>query len=263
MSGRVANLIIPGACKSGTSSLHTYLGRHADIFMSQRKEPHFFSSDDYFEQGSGAYAELFEESGSARILGESSTTYMIFPNVIERIADTLEDPRFIFALRNPVERVESHHRWLQALGLEDLPLKQAFMYDRGDAPDFRASRQGDKGNKFGYYDQESRYGTHIERFITQFGRDRVLVITTETLASDPQSTLDQCARFLGVAPFTGVETVWDNATPDRGQDRIADDDRRWLRGFFVEEVARLREITGMPFDEWEQDYPMDSTLHAR
>ena len=37
------NLFIPGAAKSGTSSLHNYLNKHPDIFMSESKEPHFFS----------------------------------------------------------------------------------------------------------------------------------------------------------------------------------------------------------------------------
>lgn len=36
------NLFIPGAAKSGTSSLHDYLGLHSEIFMSSVKESHYF-----------------------------------------------------------------------------------------------------------------------------------------------------------------------------------------------------------------------------
>ena len=35
------NLLIVGAAKSGTTSLHNYLNQHPDIFMCSPKEPHF------------------------------------------------------------------------------------------------------------------------------------------------------------------------------------------------------------------------------
>ena len=35
------NLLIVGAAKSGTTSLHNYLNQHSDIFMCSPKEPHF------------------------------------------------------------------------------------------------------------------------------------------------------------------------------------------------------------------------------
>ena len=37
------NFLIIGAAKSGTSALWRYLGEHPDIFMSKKKEPHFFA----------------------------------------------------------------------------------------------------------------------------------------------------------------------------------------------------------------------------
>ena len=35
------NLLIVGAAKSGTTSLHNYLNQHPDVFMCSPKEPHF------------------------------------------------------------------------------------------------------------------------------------------------------------------------------------------------------------------------------
>ena len=40
------NLLIVGAAKSGTTSLHNYLNQHPDIFMSNLKEPHFLINTD-------------------------------------------------------------------------------------------------------------------------------------------------------------------------------------------------------------------------
>ena len=35
------NLLIVGAAKSGTTSLHNYLNQHPEVFMCNPKEPHF------------------------------------------------------------------------------------------------------------------------------------------------------------------------------------------------------------------------------
>ena len=45
MSGRLPTFIVIGAAKSGTTSLHDYLGQHPDVFMSVEKEPRFFAFD--------------------------------------------------------------------------------------------------------------------------------------------------------------------------------------------------------------------------
>ena len=40
------NLLIVGAAKSGTTSLHHYLNQHNEIFMSKHKEPHFLINNE-------------------------------------------------------------------------------------------------------------------------------------------------------------------------------------------------------------------------
>jgi len=48
------NLLIIGAQKSGTASLHDYLNCHLDISMSEKKEVGFFAQ--HWEKGLGCYA---------------------------------------------------------------------------------------------------------------------------------------------------------------------------------------------------------------
>ena len=43
MKNKKPNLIIIGAMKSGTTSLHNYLNLHPEIYMSKKKETDFFS----------------------------------------------------------------------------------------------------------------------------------------------------------------------------------------------------------------------------
>ena len=57
--GRPPTFVIPGASKSGTSSLHHYLSAHPDIYMPPEKELHFFSRDANYEQGLNAYEAHF------------------------------------------------------------------------------------------------------------------------------------------------------------------------------------------------------------
>ena len=75
---RLPNLFIPGAGKSGTSSLHKYLNQHPDIYMSKNKEPHFFCHDDFNSKWE-AYLQFYQEGIDKRYRGESSTGYMVFP----------------------------------------------------------------------------------------------------------------------------------------------------------------------------------------
>jgi hypothetical protein len=277
--------------------------------MSPVKEPAYFADDRAFANGVTSYAELFgsPEAATARYRGESSTAYMLFPRAVERIRSTLGEPRLIFVLRNPIDRVWSHYRWLVALGNERRPLRPAFLADLDHEPDFGSSIKGN----FRYYGCESRYATHLTRFVDAFGRPRILVITAEELRERPEQTLRRCTDFLGLAPLQSVPQRSENVTPparwgraftlisgdqsssavvnrlnrvlapararlmaagpaarirdsalrrlaDSDSIRLDDEDRTWLRDFFVDEVARLRELTGMAFDEWSADFPLRS-----
>ena len=48
---KTPNFIIIGAMKCATSTLHEQLALQPGIFMSQLKEPNFFSNDEEYEKG--------------------------------------------------------------------------------------------------------------------------------------------------------------------------------------------------------------------
>ena len=70
MSGesRLPNLIVIGAQKCGTTSLHYYLGVHPDIFMSREKELRYFVEEFNWGKGIDWYRSHF--GANASILGE-------------------------------------------------------------------------------------------------------------------------------------------------------------------------------------------------
>ena len=45
------DLVIVGAMKAGTTSLHRYLREHPQILMAAGKELHFFSAAEHWDQG--------------------------------------------------------------------------------------------------------------------------------------------------------------------------------------------------------------------
>jgi hypothetical protein len=203
------NLFIPGAAKSGTSTLHNLLNQHPDIYMSKIKEPHFFSWDEQFKKGIRYYSKLFEEGKKAKYRGESTTGYMVFPNVIERLKNIIqENPKFIFILRNPIDRAYSHYWWLKGMGFEEKDFKEAFLYDIDEEPDPNNRFSGN----YKYYYQFGLYGKWLLRFYENFPKENIFIITTEQLRENQLDTLNKCFKFLDVKPLDSLENVIENET---------------------------------------------------
>ena len=191
------NLIIPGAAKSGTSSLHEYLNFHPDIFMSENKEPHFFNDDNkYFnDQEFEAYIESFRDGVNCKIRGESSTGYFVFKNTFLRIKEKLgENVKFILLLRNPVDRAYSHYWWLKGVGNESKSFLDAINFDKNQEPDYRLALNG--GN-FKFYFQFGLYAKWLKEYLNCFKSENILIITSEELRADKLGTLNKCFSFFG------------------------------------------------------------------
>ena len=103
------NLVIIGAMKCGTTSLHYYLDQHPDISMSAKKETNFFTPRG-FDKGVEWYEQQF--TGGTRICGEASPNYSYFdrfPGVPERMHSVIPEPRIIYMVRNPIRRILSQY----------------------------------------------------------------------------------------------------------------------------------------------------------
>ena len=135
MSNILPNLLIIGAAKSGTTSLHNYLNQHPDIFMSSPKEPHFLINKEIGVQRIpnavvelGDYKKLFVGYRNKKYRGESSVMYLSFPEfTIRNIQKYLsEDIKIIIMLRNPVERAYSGYQHVKRYNvMENLSFEEA------------------------------------------------------------------------------------------------------------------------------------------
>ncbi len=175
------DFVIIGAMKCGTSTLHAQLAAQPQFFMSEPKEPNFFSNDEIYAKGEGWYRGLFATAPAGAIKGESSTHYTklpSYPKTVERLAALIPDANFIYIMRDPVERLISQyiHEWTE--GLISCPIDEA-LEKHPDLIDY------------------SRYGRQLQPFLDRFGKARMLPVFFERMTATPDAELKRIAAFLG------------------------------------------------------------------
>jgi hypothetical protein len=180
--GSLPNLVVIGAMKSGTTSLHKYLDLHPHISMSARKELHFF--DENWERGVDWYRTHFDEAAPVR--GESCPNYTKFPQhrgVAERIHHVVPEAKLIYLVRDPIERVVSHYVDSCAFGRINVSFVDALATEHGE-----------------HMLNCSRYALQLEQYTPYFDRERVLIVEAEALRDRREATLNRVFAFLGLDP---------------------------------------------------------------
>jgi hypothetical protein len=177
------NLIVIGAAKCGTTSLHDYLDEHPQISMSREKELHFFVEGKNWDRGLAWYESQFDPDAPVR--GESSPGYSAFPlyrGVPQRMAETIPHARLVYLVRDPVERIVSHysHRtlnWPEMRNLEET-LADPHLHDWLVTP--------------------SRYWLQLEQYLARFPAEQILVVDADELRASRAKALARIFAFLGV-----------------------------------------------------------------
>jgi len=178
------NLLIIGAAKAGTTSLHSYLSLHPEIFMSKQKELNFFDDRGRWNKGVEWYRSNF--NSTFLVNGESSPQYSRYPRnagVPERIRRVLGTPKLIYLVRDPVERIVSFYRHMA----ERSPATPRFC-------ELLARIETDSEE----YVQGSSYYLQLTQYLEHFPRDAILVVLQERLRDARRETLKTIFRFLGV-----------------------------------------------------------------
>ncbi len=203
------NFLIIGAQKSGTTSLYHYLDEHPEVFMSRKKEPHFFSfegREPKFKERSDkkkniintieAYEQLFDGVTNEKAIGEASPSYLYEEQAAERIHTRIPDAKLIAILRDPVDRAYSHFLHAVRSGREPM---DGFVQALDDEEKRRAEGWGNPYD----YQRKGFYGAQLTRFLEYFPREQLLVFLFEDLSDDPRKLVRQMYDFIGVdADFT-------------------------------------------------------------
>jgi len=178
---RRPNFIIIGAMKSATTTLHRQLEALPGIFMSEPKEPNFFSNDEIYAQGVAWYDALFADADEHDLCGESSTHYTklpTYPHAVERMHAHVPDAKLIYIMRHPVDRLISQyiHEWTQRN--ISVSIDQAIDQHR-ELVDY------------------SLYAMQLAPFFEAYGQDRVLPVFFDRLRAHPQDELQRVCSFVG------------------------------------------------------------------
>lgn len=176
------DFIVIGAMKCGTTTLAAQLGAQDGFFMTDPKEPNYFSDDKVFVKGPDWYAALFAEAGPGDIKGEASTHYTKrpdFPRTLERMQAAAPKVKLVYMIRNPLDRLVSHyiHAWSE--GLFDSALNATHLDRHPALIDY------------------GRYGWQVAPYIEAYGRDTVLLTSLERLKRDETAELQRIAAHLG------------------------------------------------------------------
>jgi len=207
MAGRLPDFAIIGAMKCGTSTLHEQLRARPGLFMSEPKEPNFFSDDDQWERGLGWYRGLFDAASTQQRCGESSTHYTklpTHPQAAARMHATVPELKLVYLVRDPLERIASQyiHEWSQR------EVREPF----GEAVRIH--------ERFVSY---SCYALQLQPYLEYYGADRVLLVSFERMLAEPEEELARVCRFIGDTSPEPVRWSRDVGARNRSQERLRRD----------------------------------------
>ncbi|KPA09700.1 sulfotransferase domain-containing protein [Candidatus Magnetomorum sp. HK-1] len=254
MKNYLPNLIIIGAPKCGTSSMHFYLGLHPQIYMSQPKELNFFQLEKNWDKGESWYRSHFIKA--VKVRGESSPMYsncIEYPDVPERMHAMIPDARLIYILRDPVKRIISHHVHATAVGLSSGSIEECL-----ELPDNN-------------YIQYSKYFMQLNAYLKYYPLSQICILTSEELYYSRYKTVQKVFRFLGVDSnfysnqFTTLKNTYADISPKspfaRYLDKITNHDIR----FIIPETIRssIRRVIFSKFKDRVSKPILDNKLKMR
>jgi hypothetical protein len=202
------NFFLAGAPKSGTTALAEYLRTHPNIFVTDPKEPSFFSNDIQPPRyGSlGHYLALFDRATSQHlIVADASTSYIHSAVALQRIHSLWPTVKIAVMLRCPVDLVYAFHGEMLRVGIEtESNFQKAWHLQAERAEAHYPTHQIAARHKL-QYQWIGSLGTQIEKLLALFPRTQVHLITFDDFCSDPNAAYESLLRFLCVERDTRVD----------------------------------------------------------
>jgi hypothetical protein len=269
---RIADFVIVGAMRCGTTSLYRYLGAHPEVFIAP-KELGFFT--DHFTDGIEWYQQQFAAAGEGQLLGEATADYLARNSAMLRLAETLPDAKLVASLRSPTERAWSHYLLLRERRKETRSFGKAL-----DDEMARIAADGPEAPGV-IYTLHGLYDVHLERALALYPRRQIFVSVFERMVADPAASYRALCDYLGVAadfvpgnlgepvnPYVtfrslrvrdlskrlpgpvGRVVARINTRRDASNPLLPDAEGSRLREFYADRIVRVEELLGEPIPEW-------------
>jgi hypothetical protein len=199
----IPNFLIVGAPKCGTTAMWRYLHQHPEIYLSQRKDLHFFGSDlDFLKRqrfSKDEYLSHFEQSNQ-KAIGEASVWYLYSQNAAKEIFEYNPKMKIIIMLRDPVQMIYAHYTQMKFNGLGD-----------EDLSTFEEALEAETDRKNGlripkhcpltctlFYREIAKVATQIERYQNIFPKEQILFLFQEDMKTNMAELYRNTLHFLDV-----------------------------------------------------------------
>lgn len=245
------HFFIGGAQRSGTTYTYHLCADHPQIEMAHpvKPEPKFFMNPTLVAKGVDYYrAQYFGQKTDVLLYGEKSTSYIEVEYAAQQIAMHLPDAKFVFILRNPVERAISNYWFSHKNGFETLTLADAIYGEAARVANYDPSKIS--VSPYAYL-QRGRYIDYLRMYERYFDRRNIHVMVYEQVVDNPHAARDLYA-FLGLdtshVPATQFQVI--NANDNRPHDDIDTPLATYMHDYFRASNAQLFEYLGYDIAEW-------------
>ena len=206
---RMPNLFIIGAAKAGTTALYDYLTQHPQVFLSQAKEPMFFSREEYYARGLDWYEDrYFKGAENYPVRAEATPHYLYWSKkVAPRIKEVYGDNpvKFIVSFRDPVSRAYSWYWNMVREGREDLDFDEALRLEECRLKQNRYELYQLGSMMYGY-SAGSRYASLLQPYLELFSLEDFFFVFQDDLKSRVNETCEELFKFLGIEPSIQLNT---------------------------------------------------------
>lgn len=187
------DFLVIGAQKCGTTTLFADLASHPSVKMTRDKECAVLVDADVSSGPGDWYRRQLPPSLNSELtFGDVTTSYSMrdsHPEVVKNAMQLGESLKIIYIVRDPLERIVSHHHHDFSLGKCSADINRAVSLDAR-------------------FLEHSKYWYQLSPWIEAFGAHSVFVVQFEEYTTRRQESFDRLTDFLGLERFTLV-------SPDR------------------------------------------------
>ena len=287
--------IIPGASRSGTTTLWSIIGEHPGICTAEEKEIRFFDKDRLYSKGKGFYEGKFDKCDESQEIGEASPPYwnrgITFDNQDKYKYDEKDDAplrikkmypgiKIIFTFRNPVDRMFSQFWKNVRQGRES---RRSVM--KAVKEEIEGERTPQTHELCWIY--KNSYATHFRRWKNLFDDKQIKVMVFEEWTENLSKSVKEIYEFVGVEKEVNIERGDRRNNVSRvprsdtlcrlrneyfgesllgkavrwlnqrqGRPNPTDSERKWLFEILEDEVYEMEEMLNRSLSIW---YPKNST----
>lgn len=193
------NFFIVGAPKCGTTAMSEYLRSHPNVFMSDPKEPCFFSRDvgPSIYRSTDEYLDLFNRATpSQSVVAEASTQYIYSRHALSNIRVFQPSAKLMVMLRRPAELVYAFHGQMFKQGYEsERDFETAWGLQQTRAAG-RSLPPGCKDAHLLQYKWIGSLGSQMENLFRLFPKEQIHVTFFEDFAADTAREYRRLLSFL-------------------------------------------------------------------